>query len=91
VIVCIVSKAGKLVACWRILDCVVEVEVGCSTLSLVGLFESLRWDTLFAEVSESNLLSAGVYGLGLCAVCNCMAGSTVKGVYGSWIGILGGG
>jgi hypothetical protein len=30
----------------------VEVEVGCSTLSLVRLFESLRWDTLFAEVPE---------------------------------------
>jgi hypothetical protein len=24
--------------------------VGCSALSLVGLFEGLRWDTLFVEV-----------------------------------------
>jgi hypothetical protein len=28
------------------------VEVGCSTMSFVGLFESLHQDTLFAEVPE---------------------------------------
>jgi hypothetical protein len=26
------------------------VEVGCSALSLVGLFEGLQWDMLFVEV-----------------------------------------
>jgi hypothetical protein len=28
------------------------VEVGCSALSLAGLYESLRQDTLFVEVLE---------------------------------------
>jgi hypothetical protein len=34
-------------------------------------------------------LSAGVCGLGLCAVCNCMVDSIPNDVCGSWFGILG--
>jgi hypothetical protein len=30
-----------------------------------------------------------VYGLDLCVVCSCTAGSTAKGICGSLIGILG--
>jgi hypothetical protein len=34
-------------------------------------------------------LLAGVYGLGLCVACSCMAGSTAKSIYCGLIGILG--
>jgi hypothetical protein len=52
VIVCIVLKAGNWWLVGRILDCAMGVEVGCLALSLVGLFGSLCWDTLFAKVLE---------------------------------------
>jgi hypothetical protein len=50
--VCIVLKVGKLVACWE--DswfCGGGGMLG-SALGWIGLFESLRWGTLFATVAE---------------------------------------
>jgi hypothetical protein len=32
----------------------------------------------------------GLYGLGLCVGCSCMAGSIAKGIYGIWIRIMSG-
>jgi hypothetical protein len=34
-------------------------------------------------------LLVGVCGLGLYVGCSCMVGNVAKGIYGSWIGILG--
>jgi hypothetical protein len=33
-------------------------------------------------------LSIGVYGLGLCVTCSCVAGNTTNGIFGNWVGIL---
>jgi hypothetical protein len=68
---------------------VIEVVVGYSALFLVELFGSLRLGTLFVKVVKGKGLSAGLYGLGLCVACSCMAGNTTKGIFGSWFGILG--
>jgi hypothetical protein len=65
-----------------------EVAVGCSTLFLVELVGILQLGTLFVMMVEGKLLSVGVYGLGLCVACSCMAGNTAKGIFGNWDGIL---
>jgi hypothetical protein len=67
----------------------VEVEVDCLAPFLVGMFVSLLWGTLFVKVSKDRCLLVVMYGFGLYVVCTCMAGSTVKDIYGSGIGILG--
>jgi hypothetical protein len=46
---------------------------------------------LFVRVLEGKSLSVEVCELGLCAVCSYMAGNTGRGIYGSFIGILGDG
>jgi hypothetical protein len=68
---------------------VVEVGIDCLALSLVVLFGSLWLGMLFVKVLEGKIFLFEVYELSLYAVCSCMVGNIVKGIFGSWIGNLG--